>query len=163
AGDRAPRRRAAGGAGRTVGAACQALRADRRAGHSAHGHGGPRHRGVGRARARRRPAARAPPGRRTPAGAGRAQPLPRADASGRALGLRPARALADEAENPAPMAFRAIKRRLGYPPPAEDLAALAAVKGRVPAGTDVMVDYNQALTVAEALRRGRALEQEHVA
>jgi mandelate racemase len=36
------------------------------------------------------------------------------------------------------------------------------VRSRVPAGTRIMVDYNQALTVAEALSRGRALDDEGV-
>jgi mandelate racemase len=56
-------------------------------------------------------------------------------------------------------AFTAIKLRLGYQTLEEDLAAAHAVRKRVPAGTIVMSDYNQALTVTEALRRGRALDQ----
>ena len=36
------------------------------------------------------------------------------------------------------------------------------MRKRVPAGTRIMVDYNQALTVAKALARGRALDDEGV-
>jgi mandelate racemase len=68
-------------------------------------------------------------------------------------------ALADEAEQLLGEGFSAIKLRLGYPTLEEDIAAAEAVRARVPAGTVVMCDYNQALTVDEALRRGRALDQ----
>jgi mandelate racemase len=43
------------------------------------------------------------------------------------------------------------------------VAALRAVRKRVPEDTVVMTDYNQALSVAEALQRGRALDQEGLA
>src|ERR1700759_3289252 len=59
------------------------------------------------------------------------------------LGLMPAGALADEAERLLERGFRAIKLRLGYPTLADDLAAVHAVKQRIPAGVAVMVDYNQ--------------------
>ena len=78
------------------------------------------------------------------------------------LGLMPTTALADEAEQLLARGFRAIKLRLGYPTLAEDLAAVHAVKKRIPAGTALMVDYNQALTLDEALARGRALDRENV-
>jgi mandelate racemase len=74
------------------------------------------------------------------------------------LGLMPADKLADEAEKLA-RGFSAVKLRLGYPTLREDLAAHAAVRKRVGEGTQIMVDYNQALTVAEALARGRALDE----
>jgi mandelate racemase len=77
------------------------------------------------------------------------------------LGLMPADKLADEAEKLA-RGFPAVKLRLGYPTLREDLAALAAVRKRVGEDTHIMVDYNQALTVAEALARGRALDQEGI-
>ena len=73
-------------------------------------------------------------------------------------------ALADEAEELLEEGgFSAVKLRLGYAAAADDLAALKAVRKRVPDGTVVMADYNQALTVAEALQRGRALDQEGLA
>jgi mandelate racemase len=77
------------------------------------------------------------------------------------LGLMPADKLAEEAAKLA-RGFSAVKLRLGYETLREDLAALAAVRQRVPAGTHIMVDYNQALTVAQGLARGRALDQEGV-
>ena len=68
-------------------------------------------------------------------------------------------ALADEAEQLLEESgFSAIKLRLGYATVEEDLAAAHAVRARVPAGTILMSDYNQALSVAEALQRGRALD-----
>ncbi len=38
-----------------------------------------------------------------------------------------------------------------------------AVKKRIPAGVALMVDYNQALSADEALKRGRALDREDIA
>ena len=78
------------------------------------------------------------------------------------LGLMPAPALADEAEELLHGGFSALKLRLGYATLEEDLAAVRAVRKRIPTGIQVMVDYNQALSVAEALRRGRALDDEGV-
>jgi mandelate racemase len=79
------------------------------------------------------------------------------------LGLMDKAALADEAEKLLARGFRAIKLRLGYPTLAEDLAAVRAVKARVPQSVMVMVDYNQALAADEALERGRALDSEGIA
>jgi mandelate racemase len=73
------------------------------------------------------------------------------------LGLMATDALADEAEALVAEGFRAVKLRLGYSTLEEDLAALDAVRKRVPNVT-IMVDYNQALSVPEAIRRGRALD-----
>ena len=79
------------------------------------------------------------------------------------LGLMPVDALADEAEKLLAGGFRAVKLRLGYPTLADDLAAVHAVKRRIPADVALMVDYNQALGVEEALKRGRALDRESIA
>ena len=78
------------------------------------------------------------------------------------LGLMAPRELADEAEKLLARGFRAVKLRLGYPTLKEDLAALHAVKKRVGSEIAVMVDYNQALSLAQALERGRALDQEGI-
>lgn len=78
------------------------------------------------------------------------------------LGLMAPEAVADEAEKLLEGGFRAMKLRLGYPTLQGDLAAVRAVRKRVPDGVAVMVDYNQALSVAEALHRGRALDGEGV-
>jgi mandelate racemase len=71
-------------------------------------------------------------------------------------------AVADEAQKLLAGGFRAIKLRLGYPTLAQDLAALRAVRKRVRDDVRIMVDYNQALSVAEALERGRALDAEGI-
>ena len=77
------------------------------------------------------------------------------------LGLMPTDALADEAEKLLASGFRAMKLRLGYPTLQEDLAAVHAVQAAHPGdGVALMVDYNQALSVDEALERGRALDRE---
>lgn len=78
------------------------------------------------------------------------------------LGLMSPEAVADEAEKLA-QGFRAVKLRLGHPSLQEDLAALHAVQRRLGDGVAIMVDYNQALGVAEALERGRALDRENIA
>lgn len=77
------------------------------------------------------------------------------------LGLMAPAALADEAEKLA-RGFDAVKLRLGYPTLQQDIAALRAVRGRLGDGVAIMVDYNQALSVTDALERGRALDQENV-
>jgi mandelate racemase len=70
--------------------------------------------------------------------------------------------VADEAEKLLSGGFRAIKLRLGYPTLQDDLAALHAVRKRVGDGIAIMVDYNQALGLADALTRGRVLDREGI-
>jgi mandelate racemase len=69
-------------------------------------------------------------------------------------------ALAAEAEKLTERGFGAIKLRLGYPSVDEDIAAVRAVKARVGQDVALMVDYNQALSLDDALLRGRALDDE---
>jgi mandelate racemase len=88
------------------------------------------------------------------------RPIPAYNSNG--LGLMAPAALADEAEKLLEGAFRAVKLRLGYATLEEDLAAVRAVRNRVPDTIAIMVDYNQALTTPEAIRRGRALDGEGV-
>ena len=71
--------------------------------------------------------------------------------------------LANEAEALLARGLKAVKLRLGYATLADDLAALRAVRAHIPDDVLVMVDYNQALTTAEAIRRGQALEREGIA
>ena len=79
------------------------------------------------------------------------------------LGLRDdLGALADEAEKLLAGGFRAIKLRLGYPTVQADIAAVHAVRKRIGDDVALMVDYNQALKVDEALIRGRALDAENI-
>ena len=91
---------------------------------------------------------------------GARRPIPAYNSCG--LGLMPTAALADEAEQLLEGGFGAVKLRLGYPTLEEDIAALHAVRARVPAAIRIMVDFNQALSVDEALKRGRALDGEGV-
>ncbi len=78
------------------------------------------------------------------------------------LGLMAPAALADEAEKLLAGGFKAMKLRLGYPTLKEDLAALAAVRASIGEHVKIMVDYNQALSVEEALARGRAFDEHGV-
>ncbi|MCW5632961.1 MAG: mandelate racemase [Rubrivivax sp.] len=88
------------------------------------------------------------------------RPIPAYDSRG--LGLMPPDQLADEAAALLEKGLRAVKLRLGYATLAEDLRALDAVRKAVPPDLPVMLDYNQALTPAEAVRRGLALQRENV-
>lgn len=71
-------------------------------------------------------------------------------------------ALAAEAEMLLSGGFRAVKLRLGYPTLDQDIAAVRAVRKRIGESVALMVDYNQALSVEEALVRGRALDAENI-
>lgn len=51
--------------------------------------------------------------------------------------------------------FRAVKIKVGYPSLREDAERVEQVREAVGDGVDIMVDANQSLTVAEAIRRGR--------
>ena len=79
------------------------------------------------------------------------------------LGLMAPSAVADEAERLIKRGFKAIKLRLGYPTLADDLSAFKAVRKRVGAAVAVMADYNQALSVEDALLRASALASEGAA
>jgi mandelate racemase len=71
-------------------------------------------------------------------------------------------ALADEAEKLLDGGFRAVKLRLGYRTLQADINAVRAVRKRIGDNVALMVDYNQALTLEEALSRGRALDAENI-
>jgi mandelate racemase len=79
------------------------------------------------------------------------------------LGLMGPDALRRETDELLEGGFGGVKLRLGYPTLAEDLAAVRAVRERLPQGVELMVDYNQALTVEEAVERGHALDAEGLA
>jgi mandelate racemase len=51
-----------------------------------------------------------------------------------------------------------VKAKIGYASLAEDLAVLRAVRQAIGDGAELMCDYNQALDVPEAIRRGQALD-----
>lgn len=59
--------------------------------------------------------------------------------------------------------FNAIKTKIGYATLDEDLRVVRALRRAVGPDVAVMVDYNQGLTLPEAMRRMRALEGEGVA
>jgi mandelate racemase len=88
------------------------------------------------------------------------KPIPAYNSCG--LGLMPVDQLAKEAEALLSHGFGAMKLRLGYASLAEDLAAVRTVKKAIPRETVLLVDYNQALDVAEAQARGRALDEEGI-
>ena len=89
-------------------------------------------------------------------------PRPVAAYNSNGLGLMSPAALADEADRLLAGGFQAVKLRLGYATLDEDLASARAVRNRIPDHVALMVDYNQALTVDEALRRSKALDGEGV-
>jgi mandelate racemase len=59
--------------------------------------------------------------------------------------------------------FKAIKTKIGYPTLEHDLNVVRSIREVVGDAVQIMVDYNQGLTVPDAVRRGKALEQEGVA
>ena len=90
---------------------------------------------------------------------GKPRSLPAYNSNG--LGLIEPAAAADEARAlVAEGDFKAVKMRLGRPTLEQDLAAVRAVRHAV--GDDILVpsDFNQGLTVIEAIRRGQALDDE---
>jgi mandelate racemase len=91
---------------------------------------------------------------------GTPRPIPAYNSNG--LGLMAPEQVADEAEELLDHGFRAVKLRLGRARPSEDLAAVRAVRRRLPDEIALMVDYNQALSVADAIARGRALDGEGI-
>lgn len=89
------------------------------------------------------------------------KPVPAYNSSG--LGLMSPEAAADQADKLLARNFRSVKLRLGHTTLEQDLAVTRAVRKRLPDAIELPVDYNQALTVAEAIRRGHALESEGIA
>lgn len=79
------------------------------------------------------------------------RPVPAYNSNG--LGLVGAGRAAVEANELAAPGFVAVKVRLGYDDAATDLAVVRAVRGAVGPGITLMSDYNQGLSVAEAVHR----------
>jgi mandelate racemase len=86
------------------------------------------------------------------------RPVPAYNSKG--LGILPVKNLSKEAGELVDEGFRAVKLRMGRATAAEDLQALRAVKKAIGPDVALMVDFNQALTLAEALRRGRMIDAE---
>jgi len=86
------------------------------------------------------------------------RPIPAYNSKG--LGIMPLERLVAEARELVDEGFRAVKLRLGRRDAGEDMEALRAVKEAIGADITLMVDFNQALSVAEAIRRGRLIDDE---
>jgi mandelate racemase len=91
---------------------------------------------------------------------GEDRPMPAYNSCG--LGIIGPERAAEEARELAQGGFRAMKIRLGYPELKIDLAVVRAVRKAVGDSMLLMTDYNQCLTVPEAIHRARALDQEGV-
>jgi mandelate racemase len=89
---------------------------------------------------------------------GSLRPLPVYNSCG--LGMIGVQQVGAEAEQLAAPGFEAIKVRLGYADLAADLAVVREVRRAIGAQVQLMSDYNQALSVAEAVRRVQALDDE---
>jgi mandelate racemase len=76
------------------------------------------------------------------------------------LGMIGSERAADEARELVAAGFAAIKIRLGYPELETDVEVVRAVRGSVGENIQLMSDYNQSLSVAEARRRSAALDVE---
>ena len=76
------------------------------------------------------------------------------------LGMISPTAAAEEAQALLAEGFHAVKVRLRRGDPREDLAVVRAVRKAIPESATLMSDYNQALTVTQAIARGQALDNE---
>jgi mandelate racemase len=89
---------------------------------------------------------------------GTPRPIPAYNSKG--LGIMEPAKLAREAVELVEEGFRAVKLRLGRAEACADLEALRAVKQAIGPDIVLLVDFNQGLTVAEAVRRGRMIDEE---
>jgi mandelate racemase len=86
------------------------------------------------------------------------RPIPAYNSKG--LGILPEKELVKEAVELLDEGFRAVKLRMGRPEARDDLQMLKAVKKQIGPEVTLMVDFNQALSVAEALKRGQMIDDE---
>ena len=86
------------------------------------------------------------------------RPIPAYNSNG--LGLMPLKPLVKEARELVDAGFSAIKLRLGRADAREDIAAIRAVKEEIGPEVLLMSDFNQGLSVAEALKRGHMIDEE---
>jgi mandelate racemase len=89
---------------------------------------------------------------------GAPRPVPAYNSNG--LGLLPLKDLPREAQSLVKEGLRAVKLRLGRPKAKDDIEAIRVVKKAIGGDITLMVDFNQGLTVAEAIRRGRMIDEE---
>jgi mandelate racemase len=87
-------------------------------------------------------------------------PRPVAAYNSNGLGILSPKELAREAVELVEEGFSAVKLRLGRSQAKHDLEALRVVKKAIGSEITLMVDFNQALSVAEAIRRGRMIDDE---
>jgi mandelate racemase len=80
-----------------------------------------------------------------------------------AIGFDGVDGCAKAAERWAARGFSGIKAKIGYATVQEDLAVVRAMRQAAGPAMSVMVDYNQSLSPAEAVRRLRALDDEGLA
>jgi mandelate racemase len=76
------------------------------------------------------------------------------------LGLLPVKELSREAEALVKEGFSAVKLRLGRSSAEADIEALRAVKKAIGPNVTLMVDFNQGLSVGEAIKRGHLIDEE---
>ena len=88
------------------------------------------------------------------------EPRPVLAYNSKGLGIQELKPLAKEAAELVAEGFSAVKLRMGRPTAKADIEALRAVKKTIGPDVTLMVDFNQALTVAEAIRRGRMIDDE---
>jgi mandelate racemase len=89
---------------------------------------------------------------------GKARPIPAYGPVGYDGAAESARTAAAWAEQ----GFKGVKAKIGYATVAEDLGVIRAMRKAVGDGVTIMVDYNQSLTPAEAVKRIRALDGEQL-
>jgi mandelate racemase len=88
------------------------------------------------------------------------EPRPVLAYNSKGLGIMPLKPLVKEAGELVAEGFNAVKLRLGRPQAGDDLEALRAVKDAIGPEVTLMVDFNQGLTVAQAIKRGRMIDEE---
>jgi mandelate racemase len=89
---------------------------------------------------------------------GTPRPIPAYNSNG--LGLLPLKELPRAATALLKGGFTAVKLRLGRPDARDDLEALRTVKKAIGPQVRLMTDFNQGLSVAEAIRRGHMIDEE---
>jgi mandelate racemase len=89
---------------------------------------------------------------------GAPRPIPAYNSNG--LGLLPLKELPRAATALLKGGFTAVKLRLGRPDARDDLEALRTVKKAIGPQVRLMTDFNQGLSVAEAIRRGHMIDEE---
>jgi len=91
---------------------------------------------------------------------GEPRPIPAYNSCG--LGIIGSERASAEAQELVAPGFNAIKVRVGYPDLETDTAVVRSVRQSVGKGVLLMADYNQSLSVPEAIRRIRALDEEQL-